>query len=85
MAKTQVLDDKLSAAPQKVYTRDAFEWEFRYRNTVVDTFLIMAPNDEDYMIKLATKLNENAENQNEICEEFKADVKKGEIKPDIIS
>ena len=45
----------------------------------------MAPSDEDYMIKLADKLNEHSENQQEICDEFKADVRKGEIKPEVIS
>lgn len=31
---------------EKVYTREEFEKEFRYADTLVDTFLMIAPNDE---------------------------------------
>ena len=49
---------------EKVFTKEAFEWEFGYRNTVVDTFLIMAPKDEEYMVHLASELTDY--NQTEI-------------------
>ena len=42
--------------PKKQFTRDDFEYEFKTLNTVVDTFLMIAPDDEKFMVDLAKGL-----------------------------
>jgi hypothetical protein len=72
-----------SSEPVQPLDRKALKEEMKKVDTLVDTFLIMGPSDENLLVDLAKKLK--SDNHEEIQKEFKLAADFGKVKPIIVS